>query len=176
GIPRLRAAQRGAAPPRRRPGCQELAPPCTAWPGKRCGADAVIYAARRPRQLRSREGSHQMNSHPLLQRLRPPFATRPIERMATAIVSAIEAEYRGIVVYGLGRFGKSCAVEYLSGNATWFPEPFFSERINVPKSHKRTDGAFYSLWLERLGMTLPERTSSLARMARLRNLLIDRQS
>lgn len=115
-----------------------------------------------------------MNSHPLLQRLRPPFATRPIERMATAIVSAIEAEYRGIVVYGLGRFGKSCAVEYLSGNATWFPEPFFSEHINVPKSHKRTDGAFYSLWLERLGMTLPERTSSLARMARLRNLLISK--
>jgi hypothetical protein len=113
-----------------------------------------------------------MNRHPLLQRLRPPFATRPIERMASAIVSAIEAEYRGIVVHGLARFGKSSAVRYLSGNASWIVDAFFSARISVPKSHKRTDGAFFSLWLERFALSLPERTSSLDRMARLRNYLI----
>lgn len=113
-----------------------------------------------------------MTLHPLLQRLRAPFATRPIERMASAIVSAIEAEYRGIVVYGLARFGKSWAVKYLSGNSSWIRGPFFSARISVPKSHKRTDGAFFSLWLERFALALPERTSSLDRMARLRNFLI----
>lgn len=115
-----------------------------------------------------------MNLHPLLQRLRAPFATRPIERMANAIVSAIEAEYRGIVVYGLARFGKSWAVKYLSGNASWIQDPFFSARISVPKSHKRTDGAFFSLWLERFSLSLPERTSSLDRLARLRNFLISK--
>src|SRR3546814_2671061 len=113
-----------------------------------------------------------MNRHPLLLRLRAPFATRPIERMANAIVRAIEAEYRGIVVYGLARFGKTWAVKYLSGNSSWIHDPFFSARISVPKSHKRTDGAFFSLWLERFALSLPERTSSLDRMARLRNFLI----
>ena len=113
-----------------------------------------------------------MNLHPLLQRLRAPFATRPIERMANAIVSALEAEYRGIVIYGLARFGKSWAVKYLSGNATWISGHCFSASISVPKSHKRTDGSFFSLWLERFSLALPERTSPLERMARLRNFLI----
>lgn len=113
-----------------------------------------------------------MNIHPLLQRLRAPFATRPIERMASAIVSAIEAEYRGIVVYGLARFGKSWAVKYLTGNSSWIADSFYSARISVPKSHKRSDGAFFSLWLERFSQSLPERTSSLDRLARLRNFLI----
>lgn len=113
-----------------------------------------------------------MNLHPLLQRLRAPFATRPIERMADAIVSAIEAEYRGIVIYGMARFGKSWAVKYLCGDASWIQTPFCSARVNVPKSHKRTDGAFFSLWLERFSLSLPERTTPLDRMARLRNFLI----
>lgn len=115
-----------------------------------------------------------MSRHPLLQRLRAPFATRPIERMANAIVSAVEAEYRGIVVYGLARFGKSCAVHYLSSSVSWLSDAFFAARISVPKSHTRTDGAFFSLWLERFALTLPERSSALDRMARLRNYLISK--
>ncbi|MCR6686996.1 ATP-binding protein [Pseudoxanthomonas sp.] len=110
--------------------------------------------------------------HPLLQRLRAPFATRPIERLATAIVSAIEAEYRGIVAYGLARFGKSWAVKYLTGNASWIRGPFFTARLSIPKSHKRTEGAFFSLWLARFSMALPERSTPMERMERLRNYLI----
>ena len=115
-----------------------------------------------------------MNLHPLHQRLRAPFATRPIERMANAIVSAIEAEYRGIVVYGLARFGKSWAARYLSSTSAWLAGAFFCARIGVPKNHKRTDGAFFSLWLERFALSLPERSSALDRMARLRNFLISK--
>jgi hypothetical protein len=112
--------------------------------------------------------------HPLLQRLRAPIATRPIERMASAIVSAIEAEYRGIVVYGLARFGKSWAVRYLCINLSWLTGAFFAARLSVPKSHTRSDGAFFSLWLERFALTLPERSSALDRLARLRNFLISK--
>jgi hypothetical protein len=115
-----------------------------------------------------------VNLHPLLQRLRAPFATRPIERMGDAIVSAIEAEYRGIVVYGLARFGKSWAVRYLSSTLSWITGPFFAARISVPKSHKRSDGAFFSLWLERFSLVLSERSSALDRLARLRNFLISK--
>lgn len=115
-----------------------------------------------------------MSIHPLLQRLRSPFATRPIERTASAIVSAIEAEYRGIVVYGLARFGKSWAVRYLCFNLSWLTGSFFAARLSVPKSHNRTDGAFFSLWLERFSLSLPERSSALDRLARLRNFLISK--
>jgi AAA domain len=110
--------------------------------------------------------------HPLLQRLRAPFATRPIERMASAIVSAIEAEYRGIVVHGMARFGKSSAVRYLCTLLSWAPGPIYAARISVPKSHKRSDGAFFSLFLERFSLVLPERSSAQDRLGRLRNHLI----
>jgi hypothetical protein len=113
-------------------------------------------------------------THPLLQRLRPPFATRPIERLVNAIRSAIEAEYRGIVVYGLARFGKSWAVKYLVNNASWMGESFYCTNIIVPKSHKRSEGAFFSLWLERFSMALPERSTPLDRLSRLRNYLISK--
>lgn len=113
-----------------------------------------------------------MDIHPLLQRLRPPFATRPIERLANAIVSTIEAEYRGIVVHGMARFGKSWAVKYLVNNPHWMKSSFFTTAVIVPKSHKRSEGGFYSLWLERFSMALPERSTPLDRLCRLRNYLI----
>lgn len=115
-----------------------------------------------------------MNIHPLLQRLRAPFATRPIENLANAIVSTIEAEYRGIVVHGMARFGKSWAVKYLVNNPVWMNSSFYTTAVIVPKSHKRTEGAFYSLWLERFSMSLPERSTPLDRLSRLRNYLINK--
>ncbi|MGX2089652.1 AAA family ATPase [Xanthomonas axonopodis] len=115
-----------------------------------------------------------MSTHPLLMRLRPPFATRPIERMTNAILSAIDCEYRGIVIHGMARFGKSWAVRYLTSTSSWLQDSFYSARISVPKSHKRTEGAFYSLWLDRFSMVLPERCTALQRQARLRNFLISK--
>ena len=112
--------------------------------------------------------------HPLLKPLRAPIATRPIERFANAIVSAIQAEYRGLVVFGLARFGKTWAIRYLCLFAHWLTQPAFITRVSIPKSHARSDGAFFSLFLSAFNLKVPERTSALERLRRVCNFLTDR--
>ncbi|MBK6729048.1 MAG: ATP-binding protein [Xanthomonadales bacterium] len=113
-------------------------------------------------------------NHPLLRTLRSPIATRAIERLSNAIIKALQQEFRGIVVYGLARFGKSWAIKYLIAVLTWLDGDAYVTSLIIPKSHARSDGAFFSLWLSRFKLKLPERTSALARMERVRNFLIAR--
>lgn len=112
--------------------------------------------------------------HPLLRTLRSPIATRPIERLSNAIVKAIQQEFRGIVVHGLARFGKSWAIKYLITVLSWLDCDAYVTSLIIPKSHARSDGAFFSLWLSRFNQKLPERASGPARMERVRNYLIAR--
>ncbi|WP_440222840.1 ATP-binding protein [Dokdonella sp. MW10] len=115
-----------------------------------------------------------MNNHPLVRSIRAPLATPPIETLATHIISAIEGEYRGIVIHGMARFGKSWAIRYLIELAMWAPHSAYLTKVGIPKNHKRVDGAFFSLFLENFDLKLPERCSALDRLHRLRNRIIER--
>lgn len=112
------------------------------------------------------------SEHPLLRRIRPPIATRPIERLANEIVKAIEIQLRGLVVYGMARFGKTWAIKYLIASLAWMRGPMFACRVLVPKSQTATEGAFCSLFLVTFEQKAYQYSSPVSRVKRICNYLI----
>ncbi|MCD9127678.1 ATP-binding protein [Luteimonas fraxinea] len=99
--------------------------------------------------------------HPLLDLFRPTVATPAIERLCDAILSALDAGYRGMGVYGFARFGKTEATCYIRDRKHWLePRSAAITAIDAPDNRKRSDASCFQWLLATLGVRMPARATT----------------
>lgn len=87
-----------------------------------------------------------MSIHPMMEDdNRPKVATRPIERLAEAILVALEVGHRGIQIFGRSGDGKSYASAYLSTHRQWLSQPAPTCWVTIPRRTNASDNVFYKV-------------------------------
>jgi len=87
-----------------------------------------------------------MSDHPMLhEHTRPIIATRPIERLGTAINLALEDGRRGLDNRGRSGDGKSRAGEYLRTHTSWLKSPTPMAAVTIPRLSSSSDNVIYRI-------------------------------
>lgn len=125
------------------------------------GADPRPLSLLPPPPIVAVDQEQQSTAHPLLDLFRPTVATPAIERLADAILSALDAGYRGLGVYGYARFGKTEATNYVIERTDWLRERRAAiTAIDAPESRKRSDSSCFQWLLSTLGVRMPARATT----------------
>ena len=112
--------------------------------------------------------------HPMLREIRPMIVTQPINRVAGDSKNAIERGDRGLPIFGLGRSGKTWALNCLAMLLDWrpFPMAFFAMDYGTPGN--ATETYFSASVLSADSQRIIHTATGVEGMARAGNLLLER--
>lgn len=102
-------------------------------------------------------------THPLLIPNGFQISTKPTEGFANFILHNVEEDHHGVPCYGAGGLGKTSAQEYLTDHVSqWLVDanqkPIgVAARLIMPSGQRRSDGAFYTAFNNRLKLSSCDR-------------------
>ena len=112
--------------------------------------------------------------HPMLRVNRPLISTRSIERLANAIIVAVEQGHHGIKTIGVGQSGKSSGYLQLAATEKWrASHPMTIQFVRMSKTEKSSEGTFFSTWQYCMGLRVWERARGNSFMHRIANHLTE---
>ena len=103
------------------------------------------------------------SNHPLLIPNGFQISTKPTEAFANFILHNVEEDHHGVPAYGAGGLGKTSAQEYLTDHVSkWLidgnEKPIgVASRLIMPSGQRRSDGAFYTAFNNRLKLSSCDR-------------------
>jgi hypothetical protein len=112
--------------------------------------------------------------HPMLRLQRPMIITQPINRLATDMISCVQLNFRGMPVDGLGRTGKTWALNCLALSHGWCPYPVAFFFLDYGAPERGTENYFSASMFMAAEQRIIRSATGAEGMARAGNLLLEK--